>query len=692
MSSQKNPMSQIKASVCPHDCPSACALEIECLDEYTIGKVHGAKANNYTQGVICSKVSNYAERVHHPERLSEPMIRTGEKGSGEFKVVSWDEALERVAQAFKKQTEQYGAETVWPYYYAGTMGQLQRDGIIRLKNAMGYSGQLKTICTQIAYAGWTAGAGAVRGSDPRDMVNSDLIVIWGCNAVATQINVMKLVSQAQRERGAKLVVVDPSTTGTAKKADVHLALNPGTDGALAAAVMHCLFRDGLADWDYLDKMSDDPRGLQAEMQHCNPQWAAEITGLSSDEIEQFAALYGQTKSSFIRLGIGFSRSRNGAHNVHSVACLPVVSGAWQHPGGGALLGSSAIFKLDKSLIEGTGLANEPARDLDMSRIGAVLTGETDALAGGPPVTAMLIQNTNPMAVAPDLNKVHQGFGREDLFVCVHEQFMTETAKMADIILPATTCVEHHDLYTSYGQMHLQLSEPIIKAHANCRSNHEVICELAQRLGHGDRSFTLSAKEMITETLELSAYPAYDDLLELKWFDCAQGVDMSFSSGFDWPDGKFHLRADWAGVGKNHQGMPAWPGHWAVIETTSEALPYRLTTPPARRFLNSSFTQSPSSLKREGRPTLRIHPQDAQTASIQNEQLLEVGNELGVVKIHAQITETTRPGVLEVRGIWPGEAFAGGVGINALVTADAIQPNGGVAFHDTAVWLRVGDEA
>jgi len=680
-------MSQIKASVCPHDCPSACALEIECLDDRTIGRVHGAKDNNYTQGVICSKVSKYAERVHHPERLREPMLRVGPKGSGEYKVVTWDEALDRVADAFKQSTAQFGAESVWPYYYAGTMGQLQRDGIIRLKNALGYSGMLKTICTQIAYAGWSVGAGAVRGADPRDMVNSDLIVIWGCNAVATQINVMKLVAQAQRERGAKLVVVDPATTGTAKKADIHLALKPGTDGALAAAMMHCLFRDGLADQAYMARMTDDPQGLEQALQSCTPAWAADITGLSVDQIEQFATLYGSTERSFIRLGIGFSRSRNGAPNVHAVACLPAVTGAWQYPGGGALLGTSAIFKLDKSLIEGTGLATGSRRDLDMSRIGAVLCGEVKDLKGGPAVKAMLIQNTNPMAVAPDLNKVSQGFAREDLFVCVHEQFMTETAKMADVILPATSCVEHHDLYTSYGQMHLQLSEPIIKPFANCRSNHEVICGLAQRLGVDDESFSMSEQQMLAQTLLNSGYPDYASLREQKWFDCASDVDMQFEQGFDWPDGKFRFKPDWSTVGADHQGMPEWPGHWAVIDEPSSALPFRLITPPARRFLNSSFTQSPSSVSKEGRPSLRIHPQDAELSGVADGQLLAVGNPLATVRIHAQITSATEPGVLEVRGIWPGDAFVDGVGINALIAADAVQPNGGVAFHDAAVWLR-----
>ena len=680
-------MSAFLPSVCPHDCPSACALEVERIDPYTIGKVRGARDNSYTQGVICSKVAKYAERVHHPERLGEPLIRTGPKGSGEYKVATWDEALDRVVNELTRASDEYGAESVWTYAYAGTMGHLQRDGIIRLKNAFGYSAMDPTICSTIAYAGWTAGAGTVRGTDPRTMRNSDLIVIWGCNAVATQVNVMKLVAQAKHTRNTKVVVIDPTVTGTAKKADIHLALKPGTDGALAAAVMHCAFRDQLADWDYLQRMTDNPHGLQETLQDKTPAWAAKITGLCEAQIEQFAQVYNNTKRSFIRLGIGFSRSRNGAHNVHSVACLPAVTGAWQHLGGGALLGTSGIFKLDKSLIEGTNMPGAVSRELDMSRIGAVLTGQTTDLKGGPPVKAMLIQNTNPMAVAPDLNQVRQGFLRDDLFVCVHEQFMTETAKMADVILPATSCVEHADIYTTYGHTYLQATAPVIKPFANCRSNHDVICELAQRLGARDISFTLSAERMLDETLKNSGYPGYQNLLKQKWLDCTAEADMSFEQGFDWPDGKFRLQADWSTVGENFHDMPSWPGHWAVIEQTSSKHPYRLTTPPARRFLNSSFTQSPSSIEKEGRPHLRIHPDDAQQSNIEHDQLVIIGNDLGTVKLHAAITTSTRPGVLEVRGIWPGDAFVEKIGINSLISAEPIKPNGGAAFHDAVVWLR-----
>lgn len=680
-------MSEFIPSVCPHDCPSACAIEVERIDAKTIGKVRGAKDNDYTQGVVCSKVAKYAERVHHPDRLSEPLMRLGAKGSGKFKQVSWDEALNKVAYEFNRASDEFGAESVWPYYYAGTMGHLQRDSIIRLKNALGYSGMIKTICTSIAYAGWTAGAGEVRGADPRQIIHSDLIVIWGCNAVATQVNLMKLVAQAKHARGCKVIVIDPSKTGTAKKADVHLAVKPGTDGALAAAVMHCAFRDGFADWDYLQRMTDDPHGLQASLKDKTPEWAADITGLSVEQIEQFANDYNKIKRSFIRLGIGFSRSRNGAHNVHSVACMPVVTGAWQHTGGGALLGISGIFKLDKTLIEGSQLNGHGGRMLDMTRIGAILAGQETDLKGGPPVKAMLIQNTNPMLVAPDLHSVHKGFAREDLFVCVHEQFMTETASMADVVLPATSCVEHDDFYVSFGQPYLQVSRPVIQPYANCRSNHQVICELGQRLGVEDKSFTQTPEQLITQTLEDSAYPDYQTMLDKKWLDCSVGLDMQYAQGFDWPDGKFRLKADWSAVGENHAGMPAWPGHWAVTAQTSNTLPFRLITPTARHFLNSSFTQSPSSVKAEGYPTVRIHPDDAQKAKLVDDQLVEIGNELGAVKLHAEITSLTRPRVLESRGIWPGTAFEGNIGINSLISAQAVQPCGGAAFHDAVVWLR-----
>ena len=374
-------------SVCPHDCTSTCALEVERLDLHTIGRVRGSHRNTYTRGVICEKVGRYAERVHHPDRLLHPLRRVGPKGSGRFERIGWNDALDLVAEAFTRQAARLGLETVWPYYYAGTMGLVQRDGINRLTHAMGYSRYFSTICVTLADTGWTAGVGAKRGVDLREIgEHSDLVVIWGGNPVNTQVNVMSHAMQAKR-RGATFVVVDPYRTDTAAKADLHLAPRPGTDGALACAIMHVLFAEGLADWDYLRAYTDCPDELAAHVATRTPEWAAALTGLPVDQIVGFARLYGRTKKSFIRCHHGFSRSRNGAVNMHAVSCLPAITGAWRHKGGGAVYGQTSIYPLDRTLIEGRDLVDKSIRALDQSRLGQILTGDREALQGGPPVTA-----------------------------------------------------------------------------------------------------------------------------------------------------------------------------------------------------------------------------------------------------------------------------------------------------------------
>ena len=536
---------EIVPSTCPHDCPSTCALEVERLDAHTIGRVRGAPDNDYTRGVICEKVARYAERVHHPDRLSEPLRRTGTKGEGAFAPISWDDALDEVAEAFLAAEQRLGSETVWPYYYAGTMGLVMRDGINRLRHVKRYSGQHSTICATLAIAGWRAGTGILAGTDPREMAESDLIVIWGTNAAATQVNVMNHVARARRERGAKLVVVDPYRNATARTADTHLCLRPGTDGALACAVMHVLFAEGYADWPYLDRYTDVPHELQAHLGTRTPAWAAKITGLGADEIRDFARLYGGTTRSFLRLGYGFSRSRNGAANMHAASCLAAVSGAWQHRGGGAFFSNSGIYHWDKTLIEGLDDIDPSIRVFDQSRVGPVLTGDRDDLGDGPPVTAMIIQNTNPINVAPELNKVVAGFARDDLFVCVHEQFMTETARMADIVLPATTFLEHDDLYQSGGHMYAQVAPKVIEPHAECRSNHDVVCALAKRLGARHRGFDMTAWEIIDETLCASHWPDAKTMARSRWHDCQPDFETAhFLNGFKTPDGKFHFAPDW----------------------------------------------------------------------------------------------------------------------------------------------------
>ena len=509
---RRGTLAEMVPSVCPHDCTSTCALEVERIDAYTIGRVRGSMRNTYTRGVICEKVTRYAERTHHPDRLMHPLRRVGPKGSGRFERLSWDEALDVVAREFTTKASQHGPETVWPYYYAGTMGLVQRDGINRLRHAMRYSRWFSTICVTLSDTGWNAGTGMKRGADLREIdEHSDLVVIWGGNPVNTQVNVMNHAMAAKR-RGAPLVVVDPYRTGTAERADLHLALRPGTDGALACAVMHVLFREGFADWDYLRRHTDCPDELARHVATRTPEWAAAITGLTVEEITGFARLYGRTKKSFIRCHHGMSRSRNGAVNMHAVSCLPAVTGAWQYLGGGALYGHTAIYPIDRTLIEGLDLVDRSIRTLDQSRLGAILTGDAEALRGGPPVTAMLVQNTNPAMVCPDLHRVHEGLRREDLFLCVHEQFMTETAAFADIVLPATTFVEHDDFYTASGHTYFQVTKKVIEPPGECRENHRVISDLAVRLGAKHRGFQMTAWEIMDETLRTLGHVGRGDQL------------------------------------------------------------------------------------------------------------------------------------------------------------------------------------
>ena len=679
---------EIRGSVCPHDCPSTCALEVEVLDARRIGRVRGAAANSYTAGVVCAKVARYADRIHHPDRLTQPLMRSGPKGSGQYREITWDEALDRTASAFIDAAAKHGAEAVWPYYFAGTMGLVQRDGINRLRHVMRYSRQQNTICTSVCEAGWMAGVGRITGPDPREMAKSDLIVVWGGNPVSTQVNAMVHITRARKERGAKLVVIDPYRTGTAERADFHLALRPGTDGALACAVMHIAFRDGFADRAYMAEFTDAPVALEAHLRTRTPEWAASITGLKVEEIEAFAKLYGSTERAYIRAGYGFTRMRNGAAALHAVTCLPSVTGKWRHVGAGAFW-SNRFYNWDKSLIEGLDARDPATRVLDMSRIGSVLTGVRDALGDGPQVHAMLIQNTNPVTVAPDSNRVRRGFLRDDLFTCVHEQFMTETAQLADIVLPATMFLEHDDVYQAGGHSHIQIGPKLIEPPGACRANHEVLQGLATRLGAQHPGFDMTAMELVDQLLISSGWPNAATVQEQRWVDVQPDFEEShFLRGFGHPDKKFHFAPDWSRIGPDHARMPKLPDHFAIIDDAAPDRPFRLVTAPARSFLNSSFTETPNSRQREGRPTAMIHPDDAGRLGLTEGGKVRLGNERGEVVVHVRIADGMQPGVVIVESVWPHAAFEGGIGINALTSDDPAPPMGGAVFHDTSVWMRV----
>ncbi|KZM50324.1 molybdopterin oxidoreductase family protein [Labrenzia sp. OB1] len=686
-------------SACPHDCPSTCALDVHLDPDGKIKRLNGARDNTYTAGVICAKVARYAERLYHPDRLLKPLRRLGAKGEGRFEEISWDSALDLIAEKFLSAEAEFGAESVWPYHYAGTMGLVQRDSIHRLRHAKGYSRQFDSICTNIAWTGYVAGTGRLAGPDPREMAVSDQIVIWGTNPVATQVNVMTHAISARKKRGARIIVVDVYRTETMKQADIGLIVKPGTDAALACAIMHVLFRDGFADRDYLEKYTDCPDDLQAHLQSRSPEWAAAITGLEASQIEDAARLIGEVKKTYFRLGYGFTRSRNGVVAMHAASSIAAVTGAWQYEGGGAFHNNGAIYELDKEMIEAGSLKDPAVRALDQCLIGRILTGDETALLGGPPVKAMLIQNTNPVSVAPEQDLVKQGFAREDLFTVVHEQFMTETAKMADVVLPATQFLEHDDIYKGGGHQYLILGPRAVEPPEGPRENIFVINEIAGRVDSRPHpGFDMDARDQIAWMLENSGYGTLEDLEAGKWIDLQPDFETAhYLKGFGHVDGRFHFRPGWGhSVSPNRPeggplgpwtGMPELPDQWDSIEVADEQHPFRLVTAPARSFLNSTFNETDSSRKKEGRPEVWLRPQDASRFGISDGAKVKMGSRRGVVTLHARLVETLAPGTAISEGIWPNEAFEDGKGINTLTGADPVAPYGGAAFHDTAVWVR-----
>ena len=687
---------RIARSVCPHDCPSTCALDVEILDECTIGRVRGARDDPYTAGVICEKVARYAERIHHPGRLLFPQKRIGKKGEGRWQRISWDEALEEIVARFGAIEAEFGPESIWPYFYAGTMGHVHRDGINRLRHARGYSLQYDTICTGSAWPGYIAGTGLLAGPNPEQMAESDCVVIWGTNPVHTQVNVMTHAIRARKHRGAKLVVIDIYRTATMQQADLGLIIRPGTDGALALAVMHVLLRDNFADTEFLQTHTDFDEDFAAHLRPRTPAWAAEITGLSVEEIERFARLVGTNPRTYFRLGYGFTRQRNGATNMHAALSIPAMTGAWRHRGGGAFHSNSGTWGLDKSLITGARLAKPGVRSLDMSEIGPILTGDRRALKDGPPVKALFIQNTNPVNVSPDQGLTRRGFAREDLFTVVHEQFMTETAELADIVLPATMFLEHNDYYTRGGHTRVLYGPQLVEAPGEARSNFEVINELLRRLGVEDRSLQLTDREMVAETFRRSNYGELDEIEKQGFVDRALPDEKSrFADGFAWPDGRFRFAPNWAGVAqkKNYQWvcdpavLPRFADYWDINEPTDAVHPFRLASSPARSFLNSTFTETPGSQKRVSKPSCFVHPSDANAAGIAEGDLVVLGNRRGEVVLTASLFDGMQRGVLIAEGIHPNKAHTNGNGINTLIGSDPIPPFGGAAFHDCAVWLR-----
>jgi anaerobic selenocysteine-containing dehydrogenase len=681
-------------SVCPHDCPSACSLEVT-VDDGRVATVTGTAGHPFTQGVICGKVREYAQRVHSPLRITEPLRRVGPKGAGRFEAIGWDEAVDEIARRWRAIIAAHGAEALLPFSYAGSMGQVQYFAGHPLFHALGASRLDRTICTATAYAGWRATVGVVTGNDSEQMVGADLVVLWGINAAYSSINVMTLVKQA-RARGAFLVVVDPYRTPTAQQADEHLMVRPGTDGALALAMMHVLIAEDRVDRDYLARATLGFAPLAEHVRAWTPARVAPIVGLPEAVIVAFARRYGATPRSFVRIGIGLSRHDNGGMTCRTLACLPALTGAYADPHGGALLSSGGAAGFDYAVLERPDLMPDPPpRVINMVQLGRVLTDPGLA----PSIQALYVYSSNPAAVCPNQALVLAGLAREDLFTVVHEQVMTDTARYADLVLPATTSMEHEDLYRSFGHFYVQLAEPVVPPVGQARSNWDVFGRLARALGVAEAHYARPVAVVIRELLARGDATVRSITYERLRAEGSVRLDlprpyMPFADGAPTESGRVELYSAPLAA----RGLPPLPTWTPLAEgpaaaALAERYPLQCIVPPNRFFLNSSFSQSDLLRKRQGTPTVMLAPADATARRIADGDTVQVESARGASTFTARVTDATRPGVAVIEGIWWHRFHPGGHGVNFLTDDRTTDMGGGPALHSNLVEItRIASKA
>jgi len=648
--------------------------------------VTGNPDHPFTRGVICGKVREYAERVHSPLRVLAPLRRVGPKGRGELTPISWDEAIATIAERWRAIIATDGAEAILPFSYAGSMGQVQYYAGHPLFHALGASRLDRSICVSTAYAGWRVTVGAVTGNDSEQMVGADLVVLWGVNASYSTINVMTLVKQA-RARGAHVVAIDPYRTPTAQQADEHLMVRPGTDAALALAVMHVLVAEGRVDRGYVERATLGFDRLVEHLQAYSPEAVAPVVGLDADTIVRFARRYGATPRTFIRIGIGLSRHDNGAMTCRTLACLPALTGAYADPHGGALLSTGGAYGFDYSVLERPDLMPAPApRIINMIQLGRALTDPTLT----PPVRSLYVYSSNPAAVCPDQTLVLRGLAREDLFTVVHEQVLTDTAHYADIVLPATTSMEHLDLYRSFGQLTLQLARPVVAPQGEARSNWEASGLLAHAMGVAEAHYAKGDEGLIREFLAKGDASVRGVTWEQLDRDGWARVNlprpyMPFAHGAPTPSGKVEFYSAWM----ERQGLPALPTYVPLAEGPDNRelvarFPLQCIVPPNRFFLNSSFSQSELLRRRQGSATAMLAVADAAARGIGDGDSVRVESPRGAARFTARVTDATRPGVVVIEGIWWHRFSPDGLGVNVLTSDRVADLGGGPAFHSNLV--------
>ncbi|MBR8296816.1 molybdopterin oxidoreductase family protein [Burkholderia cenocepacia] len=685
-----NAATQVARAVCPHDCPDTCAMRVTVENGKAI-KVTGDPDHPPTQGVLCTKVSRYADRVHHPDRLTVPLKRVGAKGEGRFVPISWSEAFDEIGRRLGEITAR-APEAIVPYSYAGTMGLVQGEGIAqRFFHKLGASRLERAICAAAGAAGLRYTYGGSVGMHLEYFEESELILIWGANPIASSLHFWTRAQEAKR-RGARLVAIDPYRSLTAEKCHQHIALKPGTDGAFALGMMHVLITENLLDYDYIADHTLGFDALKARAMSYPPERVAQICGIDASELVDLARRYGATRKASIRLNYGMQRVRGGGNAVRAIASLPALTGAWRDRAGGLLLSSSESAPVNQAALLRPdlmpGWPHKLPRIINMNAIGDALLHPGDATFG-PKVEAVIVYNSNPVAVAPDSSKVAAGFARDDLFTVVLEHFKTDTADFADIVLPATTQLEHLDVHKSYGHTYVMANLPAIPPVGDARPNTEIFRGIARSMELDEPALYHSDEEVARAALRWDD-PAldsdWDTLKRAGWLKLKLPEAPFANGGFRTPSGKcefYSPRLEQMGMDPVPDYLPPFESAEAAPELAAR-YPLAMISPPARHFLNSTFVNVDSLRSTEGEPHLDMHPSDADARGIAEGDTVRIFNDRGSMQALARITDRARAGLVVGLSIWWKKLSPDGRNANE-VTSQALTDLGNSAtFYDCLV--------
>jgi anaerobic selenocysteine-containing dehydrogenase len=667
---------------CPHDCPDTCGMLVT-VEDGVATKIQGDPSMPFTQGTLCTKVAHYLERTYAPERLLHPLKRVGPKGSGRFERVSWDAALDTIAARLKALAAE-NPNTILPLNYAGTMGMVQWSSMDRrFFHRLGASLLDRTLCSTAGKAGIKVTLGGSVGMDPERFDEAKLILLWGANPVVSNLHLWSRVQEAKR-RGAKVVAIDPYRSLSAEKCTQHVALLPGTDGALALAMMHVLIAEGLLDRDYIARYTLGFDALAERVKQYTPQWAAGVCGLDAGEIVQLARDYGTTKPAAIRLNYGMQRHAGGGIAARNIACLPALTGAWRDAAGGIVLTTAGFYGLNNAALERPDLlAGRKPRVINHAQLGDALT------AAQPPVKAVIVYNNNPVAVCPESDKVLAGFKREDLFCVVMDSFMTDTADYADLVLPATTQLEHYDVHQSYGHLYALANNPAIAPVGESLPNSEVFRRLAARMGFEEPCFRDSDEDICRTALDSPAPRMrgidWEGLKARGWqrLDVPERFAPFAEGGFPTPSGKCELYS----AALEAQGVDPLPFYSPPAEGPA-AGELQFISPPARNFLNSSFAHLKRFRDLEGEPRLEMHAADAAARGIRDGDYVRVFNARGSLRLRARVNDKPRPGVVVAPSVWWKKHSPDRGNANNLTAQRVADLGGGATFYDCRVQVEV----